>query len=1076
MRFTPYRLGMRKLRHQLLSSRLNFLRLIVLCAVGLAARLIAAAPQGGWGSNVLSLGRLKDNLNETGRLVGAFRVEGFIEAVAPSRGILALRDNSAALLLELPLVDASASAGKHLVINAGRCVLTRTRFGARLSALPVVDNDGLHSALARSGSVWLDAGWQPIRVEWFNGAREFSLSLEYEGPRCPRQKAPCSILGHRPEDNTRVDFQPGVCYKAYEQDDWRVLPDFSLLHPIKEGIATNFTPAYRTRDENCGLTFDGSMEISHPGLYTFYLTSRDGSRLYAGYPPLSYELSSNGKAAVPAAESIEDALADRERDAWVTIEGEVAYVSQYERGLEMEVVAGGNHVPVTVLEGMKLFSSNLLHQRVRLAGICEFSRNGQDKRLIGVFVPGSEQVEILGAGDRSEGRTETNVLTLAAQVRSWKSAETTKNMAARVRGVVIYATAIALVLEDSSGGVYAGLRAGRWARQPGLGELWEVEGTTNPGLFSPCITVDKATFLGCAPLPEPIQPKWDQLMNGNLDAEYAELRGVITFISTDEITLLTPDGRCSVVRATDRPLPQLPKTLPGGGSLIDSVVRIRGCFATSVDLRTRQVAPGKICIYPALVEVEEPAPPDPFLLPKRQPEDLMWFNARASALLRTKLAGQVLYGFSGKYFVWDGQTGFRVFTKSAPLLETGDLIEAVGFPKLGGPSLVLQEARIRKSGHAALPGSVAVPPERWLDPSLDSTLVEVKATLLSDTYHQGDRVLELQNGPRHFTARLRTGARTSALLPAGCRLKLTGVYASADEDPASVGATAAPFELWLNSNANIAVLQRPSWWTLRRAAMAVAALGGLLCVACTWVALLRREVEARTAQLKEQIEERQLMEQRNAIERERARVAHDLHDELGAGLTEVSMLGALANMPAVSAEARSRYLEQITPRARSLVSSLDEIVWAVDPNYDSVGSLASYFSLFAESFLNLAGITCRFGVAEPMPECPLDSKERHVLFCAFKEALNNVIRHSKATEARIDFEVAGGQLVLSIIDNGRGFECGAGVPGRDGLRGITERMRQVGGGSQIASAPGGGTRVELHLPLRRTHHDQSRHR
>jgi signal transduction histidine kinase len=272
------------------------------------------------------------------------------------------------------------------------------------------------------------------------------------------------------------------------------------------------------------------------------------------------------------------------------------------------------------------------------------------------------------------------------------------------------------------------------------------------------------------------------------------------------------------------------------------------------------------------------------------------------------------------------------------------------------------------------------------------------------------------------------------------------------------------------------VLQQPPWWTVRRALTLIAALAGALAVTFIWVALLRRQVEERTAQLKQEVEERQIIEQNHAIERERTRVAQDLHDELGAGLTEVSMLGSLANTPAIPPETKERCLNQLTQTARSLVTSLDEIVWAVNPHYDSAASLASYFSLFAQSFLNLAGIACRLRVADDIPESPLDSKLRHGIFCAFKEALNNVIRHSGATEVQLVFEVAGERLVLSVLDNGRGFEFVDASPGKDGLAGLSRRMQQLGGDCQITSRPGHGTKVEFHLPLNQVHHGQSRNR
>jgi signal transduction histidine kinase len=183
---------------------------------------------------------------------------------------------------------------------------------------------------------------------------------------------------------------------------------------------------------------------------------------------------------------------------------------------------------------------------------------------------------------------------------------------------------------------------------------------------------------------------------------------------------------------------------------------------------------------------------------------------------------------------------------------------------------------------------------------------------------------------------------------------------------------------------------------------------------------------------------------------------------------------ATRNLPA--SDAVGRHVRKLAHTTREAFTSLDEIVWAVNPHYDSVASLVSYFSLFAESFLNLAGVTCRLRVVDEIPDWPLDAKQRHGIFCAFKEALNNVIRHAKATETQIIFEVTGGQLTLSVIDNGCGFEFAAASPGKDGLTGLHRRMQQLGGACQITSQPGHGTKVEMRLPLNGVQHGQSRNR
>lgn len=1015
-----------------------------------------------------SIVSLDNSLSETKSSVRTFQVEGMVCAIVPKRGLIALQDASETMLFEVPPLPTDISVGSEIRIEANQCVVTQTRSGIRVRPAAVVDNDGLHSQREASGRVFLQAGKNPIQVDWFNGPAEFYLGLDYAGPRLPRQAVPASVLWtDEPSRTGGQKFKQGLHYAAYEANNLQELPDFLELIPRAEGVATNFSTAYRTRNENCGLTFDGFIHVPQSGIYTFFLTSDDGSRLWAGKSSLICSLVSQSKTNSAPAEHLDQAMADRGREQWVEIEGEVAFVSENERSLEIEMDVMGRRVPVTVLEGVNLFSCSLLHHWVKVEGVCKFSGNPDDESLVGIFVPGEEQVSRNDAPTNILWNVPETVLTTAAQVRRLTPEDANRHLPARIRGVVIYATATAVVLQDSSGGVFISSRSGQWADQPRLGQLWEMDGTTDSGDFSPVVTADDAKFLGYTSLPEPIQPTHDQLINGNMDAEYGELHGVITSVSKSEITLLTPDGEIKVLGIPDRPLPELPGVIPGGGSLIGSVVRIRGCFATVVDLQTRQVTPDKVYIYPSQVEIEDPSPPNPFLLPTKRISDLMWFNARASALQRTKLAGQVIYTIPGEYFVIDGHAGFRVLADHPQSLTCGDLIEAVGFPTLGGPSPVLREAQIRKTGRAPLPPATLISPESLLDRDRDSTLVKVKALLISDTIHQNQRILELQSGPRHFVAREKLTSKVPRLLPAGCRLLLSGVYASADEEQARIGPYSAPFEILLNDDADIVVLQKPSWWTVRHAIVVIGILGGILGITFAWVVLLRRQIEERTEQLKKEIEERQLVQQHHAIEKERTRVAQDLHDELGAGLTEVSMLGSLANAAAITAESKERYLEQLTQVARSLVTSLDEIVWAVNPRYDSVASVVTYFSLFAESFLGLAGIACRFRVAEEIPDCPLDSRLRHGIFCSFKEVLNNAIRHSKATVVQISFEAEGNDLVLSIIDNGRGFEFVAGEPGKDGLISLGQRMQQLGGDCQIQSKPDQGTKVEIRLPLNR---------
>jgi len=235
-----------------------------------------------------------------------------------------------------------------------------------------------------------------------------------------------------------------------------------------------------------------------------------------------------------------------------------------------------------------------------------------------------------------------------------------------------------------------------------------------------------------------------------------------------------------------------------------------------------------------------------------------------------------------------------------------------------------------------------------------------------------------------------------------------------------------------------------------------------------WINQLHRKVETRTAELEIQIKERQRVEQQRLMEQERTRVAQDLHDELGSSLTEISMLGARARSADTAAEKREDLLGQMSNKSREMVTALDEIVWAMNPQHDSLTSLVSYFCLYADRFLGLANIPWRLEDGDVPKDLAVDSRLRHQLFLAFKEALTNIVRHSGATQVRLTIRLDGGELLLTVADNGRGLGLGPAprVEDMDGLANMRARMDKLGGRFEIGSEAVVGTTLRFRVPVR----------
>ena len=156
------------------------------------------------------------------------------------------------------------------------------------------------------------------------------------------------------------------------------------------------------------------------------------------------------------------------------------------------------------------------------------------------------------------------------------------------------------------------------------------------------------------------------------------------------------------------------------------------------------------------------------------------------------------------------------------------------------------------------------------------------------------------------------------------------------------------------------------------------------------------------------------LERQHELERERSRIAQDMHDDLGAGLTEIGLLGGiLQDTREVSARKKQEALDRIVQRCHDMVTGLDEIVWAVNPRNDSVKSLGSYLCRYAQRFLEPM-MRCRLEMSVTGRDYPLNSEQRHNLFLAFKEALTNVAKHSHATEVTVKISVENSRLQVEV--------------------------------------------------------------
>ena len=270
--------------------------------------------------------------------------------------------------------------------------------------------------------------------------------------------------------------------------------------------------------------------------------------------------------------------------------------------------------------------------------------------------------------------------------------------------------------------------------------------------------------------------------------------------------------------------------------------------------------------------------------------------------------------------------------------------------------------------------------------------------------------------------------------------------------------------VWNETGATVAFTVLPAFWQtwwfrISGGIMTALAGGGIV-----WLDARRR--------MRRKLER---LQRQQAVERERIRIARDIHDDLGANLTRITMLSESARSDLDSPQLVAGHLDQIHNTARELTRAMSEVVWAVNPRHDTLDSVAAYLEEFGQNLLRTAGIRCKMDMPSQFPARVITAEVRHNLFLAFKEALHNAIKHSGASEVRISLAVKPAAFILTVEDNGNKFASetlSAGTPhgqpqgSGNGLANMRQRLAEIGGRCEIEGASGKGTKVTFTVVLK----------
>ncbi len=206
------------------------------------------------------------------------------------------------------------------------------------------------------------------------------------------------------------------------------------------------------------------------------------------------------------------------------------------------------------------------------------------------------------------------------------------------------------------------------------------------------------------------------------------------------------------------------------------------------------------------------------------------------------------------------------------------------------------------------------------------------------------------------------------------------------------------------------------------------------------------------------------LERERVLEQDRTRIAQDIHDDLGARVTEIALLSSSAQLkPNLPSEVRADFLA-VFRLTQELVQALHETVWAVSPKNDHLDALTSYIGQMVNQMCAQAKLGCRLDIPDISAEVPVTSQMRHHIVMAVKEIIHNTIKHARATEIQVCLRWAERALTIQMSDNGCGFDPAVNARG-NGLDNVERRLHSLGGSSSLESRPGAGTRVTLEFPL-----------
>ena len=586
---------------------------------------------------------------------------------------------------------------------------------------------------------------------------------------------------------------------------------------------------------------------------------------------------------------------------------------------------------------------------------------------------------------------------------------------------------------------------------------------------------DTLRILGHGPAPVARPATTADIADGKLDWRYLSIEGLVRDVYPSETSetfaiLILADG--SGLQRVNIPL--IETRFEALLKLVGRRVRIRG-FPNLNASSYRSFAGREFhCAGLRYIDVLDSEVRDPFDVPKLE-SLLAKTPEQIAASDRVKAQGLVVCTWAGGHALVRTRHSdiFQVLCPPDSPLRRGDSVEVSGFPLSDNFHITLTHIIWRPCPSVPITVPPAVRIDRYAKVILGRSRLKAEyhgnpvivrgrvRDLPNETFNRDTLLIE--DGSGTIPVNISSAPEILRGIAVGCEVEVTGTYVmeARYEQAGSPFSKAAGSHIVLNQPEDLRILRHPPWWTVGRLLAVIGTLLSTLLIFLVWNIALRRLA---TRKGRELFREQLGHVKADLRTEERTRLAVELHDTLAQNLTGVSMELEAAND--LRGDAPQPMLDHLGIAAKALKSCRDELrncLWDLRSQALEETDMTKAVLKTLQPVVNDSRLAVRFNV----PRARLSDNTAHALLRVIRELVVNAIRHGNATTVKVAGTIDGDKLLCSVTDNGCGFdpEAAPGVlQGHFGLQGIQERIDEIGGTFEIASAPGKGTKATISIP------------